>query len=145
MEEPPQTWAQMWALCRRDHGLTWTEFEDLSLAEFEAFEDRRAIEIRHARHDAAFVVASMFNLQGAKGVTAYDFLPGFQREPEEVEAEQQRRDVVREIRRTFVRHSNATADQVRIIRGQIVSDLKRRGFEDAEVLIAEAYPSLAEG
>jgi hypothetical protein len=130
-------------LCRRDHGLTWAEFEALTLAQLEALDERRAIEIRHARHDAAFIVSAIYNASlgpGVEPLSPFDFLPGFEPDPEEREREQARKAIVSSIRQTLA--MLPTPEAVRTMRDKIVTRLKAQGYTDAEDIIREAYPNL---
>lgn len=145
LEESPRSWIDTWALCRRDHGLTWDEFQSITLAQLEALEERRAIQIRHARHDASFIVATLFNLQrgdSAEVLSPFDFLPGFERDPDEVEAEKIRKETIADIRRTFTRMRGATMERVQEVRRKILDTLRERGFDRPEEIITEAFPNL---
>jgi hypothetical protein len=126
--------------------LSWEEFCELTFPQFEALEERRAIQIRHARHDAAFIVATLLNVNRVSSdsdwCSPFDFLPGFERDPQEVEAEQRRREVVRSIRQTFINMPDASHERVQEARGKIIARLKERGYEDAEQLMTDAFPNL---
>jgi hypothetical protein len=73
-------------LCRHDHGLSWQEFEELTLAQLEALEYRRTVQLRHERFNAGLVTSTVINVnltEEGKRVSAFDFLPGFEnKEPE---------------------------------------------------------------
>lgn len=145
LEVAPQTWLDIWALCRRDHGLTWAEFEDLTLAQLEALEERRAIAIRHSRHDAAFIVATLFNLNRTADIeplSPYDFLPGFERDPEERAAEQRRKEIIKGIRSTFAGMIGASKAEVLEMRDKMVTRLQADGYEDAAEIMTQAFPNL---
>lgn len=133
-------------MCRREHGLSWDEFCNLTFPQFEALEERRAIEIRHARHDAAFIAATLMNINRASSseewLSPFDFLPGFERDPAEIEAEHRRRDVVRSIRYAFLSMRNLPREKVLEARDKMVARLKANGYENAEELMTEAYPDL---
>lgn len=133
-------------MCRRDHGLAWDEFCNLTLAQLEALEERRAIEIRHARHDAAFIVSTLFNLNRGSGsdpLTPYDFLPGFEQDPDEKEAEDKRKAAVRGVRAAFAMQPvNISAAAVKSMKARILIRLQDQGYMDAEDIMREAYPNL---
>lgn len=133
----------IWALCRRDHGLTWAEFQGLTLAQLEALEERRAIAIRHARYDAALVAAAVLNAnaQGAEPLTPFDFLPGFEEPEEDRLARQHRKEVIKSIRHTLAALA-AQPEEVKVMRLKIIDRLKSQGHEDAEAIMTEAFPNL---
>lgn len=137
---------EIWAICRSDHGLSWDEFCDLTLAQFEALEERRAIRIRHRRHDAAFIVSTLLNLNrgttDSDWISPYDFLPGFERDPEEVEAEERRKNAIRSVRFTFLSLKNASQERVLEVREKLLSSLRGQGFSDPEAMMTEAFPNL---
>lgn len=134
----------IWALCRRDHGLTWAEFQDITLAQLEALEERRAVQIRHARHDAAFIVATLFNVNGSgEHVSPLDFLPGFELDPAEVEAARWRKETIKGIRRTLGTLPKGTKPaDVKILVSRMIQRLKDGGHDDAEQILDEAFPNL---
>lgn len=120
----------------------------MTLARLEALEERRAIKIRHARHDAAFIVATLFNVhRGGKGeaVSPFDFLPGFEVDPVAKEAEDRRTAAVRGVRAVFaMMPDKATSEQVKERIGKIIDRLLAQGYTDAEArgILSEAYPNL---
>ena len=136
----------IWALCRSDHGLTWEEFLGVTLAQLEALEERRAIKIRHARHDAAFVVSAILNTNlpsGTEPFTPFDFLPGFEQDPEVVETRKRRKKVIASIRSTFAKlPPGTTPAKVQELRASIVARLEAQGYKDAAEMMTEAYPNL---
>lgn len=90
-------------------------------------------------------MATILNVNRGKDsewVSPFDFLPGFERDPQEVEAEKQRKDVIREIRRTFIDMPKATPEQVKQERDRIIARLTERGYEDPEGMMREAFPNL---
>jgi hypothetical protein len=125
--------------------LTWAEFERLTLAQLEALEERRAIQIRHARYDAAFIVSTLFNVNKSSDVepvSPLDFLPGFEEDPEERETRQRRKEVIKSIRSTFAGMPGAKAEDVKAMRDKIVRRLLANGHADAAEIMTEAYPNL---
>lgn len=75
-------------------------------------------------------------------LSPFDFLPGFERDPAEIEAEHRRRDVVRSIRYAFLSMRNLPREKVLEARDKMVARLKANGYENAEELMTEAYPDL---
>jgi hypothetical protein len=127
--------------------MTWEEFQGVTLAQLEALEERRAIQIRHARYDAALVAAAICNQNlpvGEIAISPFDFIPGFEPDPEEREALKLRKKITRNIRYAFAKLPGATTtpEQVRELRAKMVTRLQAQGHADAEEILKEAYPDL---
>jgi hypothetical protein len=123
--------------------MTWEEFTGLTLAQLEALEERRSIKIRHARFNAALMTAAIFNVHRSaetEALTPFDFLPGFERDPEEAEREFRRRAARKGLQVAMARLPNNTApEMVRELKDKMIARLKASGFEDAEEIWAEAF------
>lgn len=132
-------------MCRRDHGLTWTEFERLTLAELEALEERRAIEVRHARFNSALIASAIINSRGTsedgEPVSPFDFLAGFETDPEEAEKAKLRKSVKHAVRLAFTQ-MRGTPEEVQAEKAAMITRMTDNGIEDAEELIREVYPDL---
>jgi hypothetical protein len=115
-------------LCRRDHGISWDEFQELTLAHIEALEERRAIEIRYARYDALTVACAMV------GGNPLDYLPGYEQTPEELERRDIKMGIIAALMRLPV---NTTQEEVDVLRKRIVERLKANGRTDAEEIMNE--------
>jgi len=147
LEDAPQTWLEMWALCRREHGLTWHEFQELTLAGFEALEERRAIELRHARFNAALVTSTIYNANrgpDSEPLSPFDLIAGFEEDPEEVERRKMRQSVKQAVVVAFMEMAKEkkTAEQIQAEKTKMVARMKASGFEDAEDIVREACPDL---
>lgn len=125
--------------------MTWKEFQNVTLAQLEALEERRAIQIRHARYDAALVAAAICNVNLPAGeipISPFDFLQGFEQDPEEREALKRRKEIVKNIRVAFAKLPVGTsAAAVQGLRAKMVSRLQAQGY-DGEEILKEAYPDL---
>lgn len=114
----------------------------MTLAQLEALEERRTIELRHARFNAALVASTLYNINRPKDVdplSAFDFLPGFDKDPAEIEQTKQRRAMVHNIRATFAMlPPGANAVGLRVT---MIDRLRANGHEDAEEMFTEAYPT----
>jgi hypothetical protein len=145
LEPPPQTWADLWALCRREHGLTWDEFLNLTLAELEALEDRRATEIRHARFNAALITSAIYNSNrsaDSPAMSPFDLIPGFEPDPAEQEREERRRSIKKAIAVAMTRLPDNTPPEVmREMKDKMLARAKASGVEDAEELYREVFPN----
>jgi hypothetical protein len=131
-------------MCRRDHGLSWAEFLDITLAQLEALEERRAISIRHERFNAALITSALINANrsaDSQSVSPFDFLPGFDR-PEEDEKEKIRRSVKHAIAIAFTQMKGKTREEILEEKTKMVSRMKANGIEDPEGLIREVFPEL---
>lgn len=132
----------MWALCRRDHGLTWPEFEALTLAQLEALEERRVIEIRHARFNTGLLASIIYNANRSaesEPLEVWDFVPGFARDPEEIEADKLRQSVRNGVLVAFTRMGKRTVSQVRAEAAAMIERMKAAGTEDAEQIVREVF------
>lgn len=132
-------------MCRREHGLTWAEFCTLTLSELEALEDRRAVEIRHARFNAALITSTIFNANrsaDSPALSPFDLIPGFEPDPAEQEREERRRGVKRAIAIAMTRLPEGTPlEAVREMKAKMIARAKASGFDDAEELYREVFPN----
>lgn len=135
----------MWATCRHDHGLTWTEFQDITLAQYEALEERRMIAVRHSRFNAALTASVVFNAhrsEDSEPLSPFDFLPGFERDPDEEEAEKLRKSAKHAIAVAFSEMGELSAHNVQVEKARMIHRMKANGVEDPEELIREVFPDL---
>lgn len=117
----------------------------MTLPELEALEDRRMVAVRHARFNAALSASAVYNAHRGEDtdpLSPFDFLPGFERDPEEVEAEKSRKAVKQAVGVAFAEMKGATAEQVRAEKVRMIERMKANGIEDAEELIREVYPDI---
>jgi hypothetical protein len=131
-------------MCRRDHGLSWDEFLDITLAQLEALEERRAISIRHERFNAALITSALINANrsaDSASVSPFDFLPGFDR-PEEDEKQKTRRSVKHAIALAFTQMKGKSREEILEEKSKMVARMKANGIEDPEGLIREVFPEL---
>lgn len=127
-------------MCRRDHGLTWAEFQELTLAQLEALEERRATEIRHARFNAALVACAVVNMhrsQDSEPMSPFDFIPGYEPDPAEAARERQRTAIKRSIATVMSRMD--TVEAAVGMKAKLIARAKEAGFEDAEELYREVF------
>jgi hypothetical protein len=122
--------------------MTWPEFEGMTLAQFEALEDRRMISVRYQRYNAGLLAAILCNSHAgtdAEPVEAWDFIPGFQRNGDEVEAAKLRRSVRHGIRVAFGSMRNKTVEEVRQDARGMIERMAAAGTDDAEALVREVF------
>jgi hypothetical protein len=137
-------------VCKTEHGITWAEFQELTLAEFEALENRREIRIRHARFNAALTTSVIFNANrpaDSRPVSPFDFLAGFEDNEGEKEREEKRRSIKRSVALAFIEMRNLdgsrlNSDQVQDEKRKMIERMKENGVEDPEEIIREVYPDL---
>jgi len=125
--------------------LTWDEFERLTLAQFEALEERRGVELRQQRFNAALVTSTLFNIHrtaDTQSLSPFDFIAGLETDEEDVKREEFRKSVKRGIALAFLGMRGATPAQVHDEKVKMIARLTENGIEDAEELIYEVYPSL---
>lgn len=132
----------MWAICRYHHGLTWKEFQSLTLAQFEALEDRRMVDTRQARFNAALITTTIYNANRSKDsdpLEVWDFIPGYERDQDEMDREKARQSIQQGIRVALTGMRGKTVEQVREAAKAMISNLQRNGTEDADDIVREAF------
>jgi hypothetical protein len=115
------------------------------LAQWEALEERRTIEVRYRRFDAALVTATLHNINRSEEVDAispFDFLPGFETDPETAEKEKLRKSVKHAIALVFASMGSRTADEIQAEKAKMITRMRGQGIEDPEELIREVFPTL---
>jgi hypothetical protein len=130
-------------LCRSDHGITWAEFEDLTLAQLEALEERRAVRVRHSRFNSALVASILANTNrsgDSEAVSPFDFLAGFEESDEEI-GKRKLRESTKAAIRVFV--ANTSPDGVKESLRRMVEKMKDGGeIDDPEELVREVFPGM---
>jgi hypothetical protein len=122
--------------------LTWPEIEDLTLAQFEALEERRMIAVRHSRFNAGLLASLMYNANrgpDSDPLEVWDFVPGFERDTEEVEADKLRRSIRQGVLIAFSRMQNKTLQDVREEAKAMVQRMAAEGVEDADGIVREVF------
>jgi hypothetical protein len=109
----------------------------------EALEERRMFKVRHARYNAALVASAVYGSAAGEWVDPLEFVPGFETDPETLEARRIRKDIVHSIRLAFCRLPKKTpVAEVLARKDAMIARLKANGHEDAEALMLEAFPNL---
>lgn len=119
----------------------------MTLAQLEALEDRRAIAIRHARFNAALVASTIFNANRTTSevppLSPFDFLAGFEADPEEQRKAELRRSVKQAVALAFTQlPKTITREQALAEKAKMIANMQRTGFEDAEEIFREVFPDL---
>lgn len=124
--------------------MNYREFEETTLAEFEALESRRAVDIRYARFNAALVASTLINAnrtEDSEPVHPYDFIPGLEDE-EDKENARLRKSAKKSVIIAFVALRNKNAEEIQTAKSRIIENLQESGIEDPEELIREVFPTL---
>ena len=117
----------------------------MTLGQLEALEERRMVSVRRARFDAALIASVTYNAHrgtDSEALQPWDFLPGFERDPEEEEAEKLRKSMKHAISVAFSEMQFSTPEAVQLEKHRMIARMKAGGVEDPEGLIREVYPEL---
>lgn len=116
----------------------------MTLAQLEALEERRMIAVRHARFNAALITSAIINAHrtGEDAVSPFDFLAGYERDPEQEEKEKLRRSVKKTIAGALGNMFGASREKVLAERDRMIARMTAAGIEDPEDLFREVYPDL---
>jgi len=117
----------------------------LTLPQLEALEERRAIEVRQGRFNAALITSALINANrtaDSEAVSPFDFLAGYERDPEEEEARKLRRSTKQAIAAAFVDMAGQPREQILAARARMVEQMTANGVEDADGLIREVFPEM---
>jgi hypothetical protein len=120
-------------LCRHDHGLSWDEFQNLTLANIEALEERRNVVLRYDRFNAALIACAMTG-QG----NPLDFVPGCGPTPQELQRQERKKNIFM----AFAKMNPKNPDEQRACKAKIVARLLKAGVEDAAHLFDEVLPDI---
>jgi hypothetical protein len=136
----------MWAICRSDHGIEWDEFIRLTTAQYEALEERRKIRIRYDRFNTALVASVLINSHRGNRdpISPYDFLAGYEADPEDIERQKTRDSIKEGIAARLKKMMGSTAGEVKAECLAIIARLAANGVEDPEGLLREVYPDYEE-
>lgn len=78
----------------------------------------------------------------ADWLSPFDFLPGFEDDPEEKAAAARHKEILRGIRVTLAMLPDGTTpEEVTALKAKMVTRLQAQGYEDAEQIVKEAYPN----
>ncbi len=117
----------------------------MTLAQLEALEERRAIALRHSRFNAALIGSILINSHRAAesdSVSPFDFLAGFERDPEEVEKEKLRQSVKSAIALTLGHMAAKSPEELQKIVRDMIDRMRGNGIENPEELVREVFPEL---
>lgn len=135
----------MWALCRAEYGISCEEFQELTLAQIEALEERRAITVRHARFNAALISSTLVNLNrppDSEALSPFDFLAGYERDPEEEERRAARNAVKKAVAIAFTEMRHLPPERIQAEKVAMIARMREDGVDDPEELIREVFPGL---
>ena len=117
----------------------------MTLCQLEALEDRRMISIRHERFNAALITSALINANRSaesEAVSPFDFLVGYDTDPEDAEKEKLRRSIKHAIALAFAQKTFATPEDAQAEKARMIERMTNEGIEDPEGLIREVFPEL---
>jgi hypothetical protein len=117
--------------------LTLEQFGELTPLQFKALRERRHAEFRRSCYVAgitASLYANAHRKENTPPLSPFDFVPG--RTP------QSERDKLKHnVLSLFVSVEGASAESIADLRKRTIEKLKAQGYEDAEVILEEIFPS----
>jgi hypothetical protein len=123
--------------------LTWEEFEDLTPTGFYELSKRRNVRIKYERYAAAQAAAAVYNVNRQRTedpiVTAMDFV--------RTEEQSEKRERLLKAKRYVTRAlgtlpMNTAFTRYLEVRSNVIKDLKADGYENAEQIVNDLFPSL---
>jgi len=131
-------------MAQYDFGLSDEEFGELTPGEFNALCKRRNIRIRYERYAHAITASAIYNCNRADAdasiVTAFDFI----RTEEDAEKLEKLNKAKRFIKQALALPLGTDRAKFLEVRGKVIQDLKASGYQDAEQIVDESFPSLKE-
>ena len=131
----------MWAVARYDLDLSLEEFEELTPGMFQALCKRRNVRIKYERFANAQTAAAVYNAHRTKDeqptVSAFDFV-----RDEESARKKEHLDRAKRHCKKVMNAPKATREQIMEIRRKAIEDLKASGYENADDIMNECWPSL---
>ena len=101
------------------------------------------IAIRRARFDAALVASVTFNANRSsesEALEPWDFLPGFERDPEDAEKEKHLKTVKGAIKLDMMTTFGQSPDKVAAKRQQLIDRMRADGIPNPEAVYLECFP-----
>lgn len=100
------------------------------------------VESRQDRFNAALITSTIFNAnrgKDAEPLEVWDFIPGYERDPDDVEHEKAQRAIRHGIVVAFSNMRGKTVEQVRGAAAEMIRNLQAHGTEDADVMVREVF------
>ena len=143
LEEPPETWQDLWSIARYDLGLSWKEFDEITPSMFQGLCKRRNIRFKYERFAHAQTTAAIYNVNRASSdsrmVTAFDFV----RSDKSSEAKAETEAIKNNIRTCITSLPiNTSKEKFQEVRTRTIDDLTAHGRLDAESLFDSVFPNL---
>ncbi len=101
------------------------------------------IAIRRARFDAALIASVTYNAHrsaDADPLEPWDFLPGYERDPEDVEHEKHMKAVRQSIKLDMTATFGQSPERVAAKRQQLIDRMRADGIDNPEAVYAECFP-----
>lgn len=129
-------------MARYDFGLSEEEFGELTPGEFSALCKRRNTRIRYERYANALTASAVYNCNRPNSddpmVTAFDFV----RDEKDAEKREKRNTAKKFVQQALALPLGTAREKFLEIRLKVINDLKASGYEDAEEIVNECFPSL---
>lgn len=134
---------ELWSWARYDFGLTWEEFEETTPGMFRELSKRRNTKIKYERYASAQAAAAVYNVNRSKRedptVTAMDFV----RTEEQAERRYRMLKAKRYVSSALgSMPMNTSMEKYLDVRSKVIKDLEADGYENAEQIVNELFPSL---
>lgn len=98
--------------------------------------------MRKARFNAALITSTVFNASRSaesEPLEVWDFIPGFERDVDEIEHEKSRRAIRHGVVVAFSNMHGKTVEQVRDAAKSMIQNLRANGTEDADELVRGVF------
>lgn len=129
-------------MARYDFGLNEDEFGDLTPGEFNALCKRRNVRIKYERYANAITASAVYNCNRADSddplVTAFDFV----RDEREAEKREKHLKAKQFVKQALALPFATKREKFLEVRLKVIADLIAGGYEDAEQIVDECFPSL---
>lgn len=123
--------------------MTWEEFEELTAGEFRELAKRRNVAIRYERYANAMTASAVYNVhrgsEDSPVVSAFDFI----RDEESARKLERLREAKRHYK-TVIGQMPMTTPRAKFldVRRRAIADVRAIGFNNAEAIFDEVWPSL---
>ena len=100
------------------------------------------VRVRHERFNAGLIASTYFNAHrsgDAEPLEVWDFVPGFERDAEDLEQDKLRRSMRAGVFTAFTRMPYVSVEQARLEAKAMVARMTDAGTEDAEAIVREVF------
>ena len=99
------------------------------------------VAVRYGRFNAAMIAAMLYNARPGieDTVDVWDFIPGYAKDPQDVEREKMTRSVRQSVRVAFSRMRSMTVEQVRKEAAAMIARMQNAETADAEQIVRAVF------